>query len=317
MREEPEGVVLNIDNLRECVDLARTLSFTKTAQRFYLTQPVLSKHVANVEKELGIEIFLRGKNGVHLTSIGRTFIDGCKDVLDRYDGVLEGVEHLKYGEDRPIDLGYLYGASSIVLPKAIRAFGKRHPSIEVRYLSMEIDEIPGALDENRIDLAITSDLEKFDPDRFAWKNLYRDSLCLIVPNTHRLAGREIVRVGDLAGEEIIVPRTSFMPNETGHIRKVLSPILETVTQKRLIGDLNSIRMSLMVEGCAAIEFAHLRNYFADDEFAFIPLDAALPEFNVIALWKRSNETVALLDLAEEFERQCAKLRSDRSERRNP
>ncbi len=54
---------MNIDNLRECVDLARTLSFTQTAQRYFITQPVLSKHVANVEKELGIEIFLRERTG--------------------------------------------------------------------------------------------------------------------------------------------------------------------------------------------------------------------------------------------------------------
>ena len=47
---------MNIDNLRECVDLARTLSFTQTAQRYFITQPVLSKHVANVEKELGLSL---------------------------------------------------------------------------------------------------------------------------------------------------------------------------------------------------------------------------------------------------------------------
>lgn len=298
---------MNIDNLRECVDLAKTLSFTKTAQRFYLTQPVLSKHIVNVEKELGVEIFLRGKNGVHLTSIGKTFVEGCQEVLERYDDVLEGIEYAKYGEDKPIDLGYLYGASSVVLPKAIKAFVKQHPSIEVRYLSMEIDEIPSALDENRIDLAITTDLEKFDADRFAWKQLYRDSLCLIVPKAHHLAVQDSVSVDDLVGEEIIVPRSSFMPNETGYIRKVLSPILETVRQRKLIGDLNSIRMSLRVEGCAAIEFSHLRNYFAQDEFTFIPLNAAIPEFHVIAIWKRSNETLALLDFATEFERQCSNL----------
>ena len=298
---------MNIDNLRECVDLARTLSFTQTAQRYFITQPVLSKHVANVEKELGIEIFLRGKNGVHLTGIGRAFVERCKELLDCYDEMLEEMEHLKYGNDRPIDLGYLYGASSLVLPKAIRSFAKRHPSVDVRYLSMEIDEIPEALDGNRIDVAITSDLEKFDPDRFAWRALYRDSLCLIVPKAHRLADKGKVTVDDLTGEEIIVPRSTFMPNETSHITKVLSPILETVEQKRLIGDLNGIRMSLMVEGCGAIEFSHLRNYYSDDEFKFIPLDADLPEFNVIAVWKRSNETLALLDLAAEFERQCRRL----------
>ena len=150
---------------------------------------------------------------MHLTGIGRAFVERCKELLDCYDEMLEEMEHLKYGNDRPIDLGYLYGASSLVLPKAIRSFAKRHPSVDVRYLSMEIDEIPEALDGNRIDVAITSDLEKFDPDRFAWRALYRDSLCLIVPKAHRLADKGKVTVDDLAGEEIIVPRSTFMPNE--------------------------------------------------------------------------------------------------------
>ena len=52
---------MNIDNLRECVDLARTLSFTQTAQRYFITQPVLSKHVANVEQGVGDRDLLAGK----------------------------------------------------------------------------------------------------------------------------------------------------------------------------------------------------------------------------------------------------------------
>lgn len=299
---------VNIESLRECVELARTLSFTRTAQKFYITQPVLSKHVANVEKELGIDIFLRGKNGVHLTSVGRVFIERCREMLTQYDETLDEIEELKLGRDKPIELGYLYGASATILPKALRAFQKKHPSSEVRYLSMEIDEIPQALDENRIDIAITSDLEKLDGDRFAWKSLYRDTLCLIAPKGHRLANRDSVSVEDLVGEDIIVPRTSFMPNEASHIQKALSPIWETVKQRKLIGDLNSIHMSLLIEGCAAIEFQHLKNLFSSEEFAFIPLNAPIPDFSVIVAWKRSSETTALLDLATELEAQCDKLR---------
>lgn len=298
---------MNIDSLRECVYLARTLSFTQTAQHFYITQPVLSRHIANVEGELGFQVFLRGKNGVHLTNAGRIFAEKSRILIEQYDDALEEIERVRSGGEVPIDLGYLYGASSKILPKALKAFGKEHPAIDVRYLSMEIDEIPAALDDNRIDIAITSDLEKFEADRFAWVELYRDSLCLIAPKAHHLASKKSVTINDLAGEEIIVPRSTFMPTESDYIRQLLSPILETVTQRKLIGDLNSIRMALMVEGCAAIEFAHLKNYYSEDEFAFVPLEASLPEFNVVAVWKRASETVALLDLAAELERQCCRL----------
>lgn len=298
------GAQMNIDLLRECVHLASSLSFTETAKRFYITQPVLSKHIASVEKELGLDLFIRSKNGVHLTKVGRAFIQDASHLLDGYDGMLERARHIASGKDAIINIGYLHGASSRLLPQALKRFKKGHPTIEVNYLSMEIDEIPQRLDGNDIDFAVTSDLASFDSDRFNQVELYPDSLCLIVPRGHRLSERSIIRLDDLKGEEIIVPRSSFMPNESTYINKILSPIVESIRPKRLIGDLNSIAMSMAIENCAAIEFDHLRNIFSPDQFSFIPLDANIPAFNVVAAWKRAGETEAMHDLAAELKQQC-------------
>ena len=49
---------MRIEYLQECIDLAKTLSFTQTAKNFYLTQSVLSKHIAQLETELGVTLFL-------------------------------------------------------------------------------------------------------------------------------------------------------------------------------------------------------------------------------------------------------------------
>ena len=66
---------MRISHLEECIDLANTLNFTKTAQNFYLTQPVLSKHISNLERELGIQIFVRDHHGVSLTEMGAMFVE--------------------------------------------------------------------------------------------------------------------------------------------------------------------------------------------------------------------------------------------------
>lgn len=295
---------MNIDSLRECIHLSSTLSFTETAKHFYITQPVLSKHIANIEREIGFKIFMRTKNGVHLTSAGHSFVADCARIIEQYDTALERAWDIKAGKDSFINIGYLHGAASTILPRALKRFKKSNPSVEVKFSALEIDEVPGQLSENVIDLAITCNLDRFDLDRYYQTELYPDALCLIVPKGHRLSDRKAIDVDDLAGEDILLPRTSFMPNESTYINEILSPVKDSVKPKRLIGDLPSIMMAIMTEGCIAIEFQHLRNIYDLDEVSFIPIQANIPTFSVVAVWKRTHDTEALRNLVGELSRQC-------------
>ena len=297
---------MNIELLRECVHLASTLSFTKTAKHYYITQPVLSKHISNIEKEVGFKLFTRGKNGVHLTSVGRSFVTDLSDVLDSYDDALERASFLASGKNSTINMAYLFGASIRILPGALKEFRRKHPHTEVKYSSVEIDVVPNLFDSNKIDFAITSDLNKFDDERFNWINLYQDSLCLVAPKNHILAKKEIIEIEDLIGQEIVLPRSSFMTNEAMYISEMLAPISEKIKPKRLIGDLASITMAIMSERTVAIEFSHLRHFFDEDEYSFIPIRSDVPKFYVIAIWKKTKETKALVELAQELKAQCDK-----------
>ncbi len=297
---------MNIDSLRECIHLSSTLSFTETAKHFYITQPVLSKHIANIEREIGFKIFMRTKNGVHMTSAGHSFVADCTRIIEQYDTALERAWDIKAGKDSFINIGYLHGAASTILPRALKRFKKSNPSVEVKFSALEIDEVPGQLSENVIDLAITCNLDRFDLDRYYQTELYPDALCLIVPKGHRLSDRKAIDVDDLAGEDILLPRASFMPNESTYINEILSPVKDSVKPKRLIGDLPSIMMAIMTEGCIAIEFQHLRNIYDLDEVSFIPIQANIPTFSVVAVWKRTHDTEALRSLVGELSRQCEK-----------
>lgn len=295
---------LDIEHLRECVYLASTLSFTKTAQRFYITQPVLSKHVSKVESELGIALFLRGKNGVHLTKTGRVTLDRIQRLVEDYDDMIEDIAYLKSGRDVPIRLGYLYGASHLFLPDAIRKFELKHPSSPVNYRSMEINQILDALEEKQINFAITTGMDNLDTDRFDYLDLYPDQLCVVVPKNHEFYDREYLLPNELVGHSIILPRNSFMPEVLTRIKEILAPIWDTIDVKHLIFDLDSIKMSLLVEDDFTIEFEHLRHYFDADSFHFIPLKSNQVNFNVIALWKKADSTDAMRDFAAQL-KECA------------
>jgi DNA-binding MarR family transcriptional regulator len=76
---------LNLEYCKELIVLADLLSFSKAAERLYITQSTLSKHVAAAEREAGFRIFDRTTSHVALTEAGRIYIDYLRQVVDRYD----------------------------------------------------------------------------------------------------------------------------------------------------------------------------------------------------------------------------------------
>ena len=65
--------------------LARHLNFSRTAQELNLTQPTLSRHIVQLEEELGVQLFRRDKQSVALTEAGSLFLPEAAAVLARYD----------------------------------------------------------------------------------------------------------------------------------------------------------------------------------------------------------------------------------------
>lgn len=73
---------------RELIELADRLNFSEAAERLYLTQSALSKHVAAAEREVGFRIFERDTARVGLTPAGAALVDGLRTVVASYDEAL-------------------------------------------------------------------------------------------------------------------------------------------------------------------------------------------------------------------------------------
>ena len=78
-----------IERLRELVDIAETLSFSKTAKRLYLSESTLSRHVFSIEQELGIRLFERDSRSMKLTTAGELFCKNVRELLAFYDDTVD------------------------------------------------------------------------------------------------------------------------------------------------------------------------------------------------------------------------------------
>lgn len=290
---------MRISDLRECIVLAETRSFTETARRLFTTQSALSKHIQALEGDLGVQLFLRNQNGVYLTRAGKVFVGSAREILRKYEESIDALDRLKSGVEETLNIGYLAGAGFAVLPEAFNRFNARFPNIDIQPKTMEIDEVDTALDSGDIDLGVTTEFVPFSNSRFEKRTLYQDHVSVIVPLEHRLAARESVRIADLANETILLSNPTFMVREAPKIESLLAPISDKIVVKKDANDIMSIFLLMMTRRYVTILFDHIRN-FSDftKRFRFLPLEEYPDHFDIVAIWKRSMRTDAIVGLAD-------------------
>lgn len=144
---------MDINKLRTFVDLAETLSFSKTAVNLFITQSSVSKHIKFLEKELGHPLFIRTNRNVSLSNYGKCILPYVQRILIENDAMLEQVNKLSEKENEKLILGVIPTFSSYDAFKNVAGFKKKYPKIQIDLKECESMEIPTLLDQGTIDIA--------------------------------------------------------------------------------------------------------------------------------------------------------------------
>lgn len=206
---------MKIEYLKEVVDLAESENFGKTAARFYISQPTLSRHIAQVESELGVQLFTRDDKKTRITPIGKVFCRRIQPLVESYDAIVEEVGRLK--RQTPLDLrvyGYLgHSFEMDMLRQAERGLEETYPLMSVELAEIGRVDIledaaggwghEGQVDDGGVYLIPGSESSEYPG--FESRRVFRDPLVAIVPVGHRLAQAEHISARDLAGEKVLIP----------------------------------------------------------------------------------------------------------------
>lgn len=118
---------LDLRKVRYFVAVAELLHFGRAAERLHIAQPVLSRQIRALEKDMGAPLFERDSHGVTLTAAGRQLLDDAQQLLAAADATRRRVRRPPHGPRRLV-VGFRAG---VVATRALRAFGAAHPDVEV------------------------------------------------------------------------------------------------------------------------------------------------------------------------------------------
>lgn len=192
---------MELHQLRYVVAVAEHGSFTAAAERERVAQPAVSAAVRTLERELGVQLFRRGRSGAQPTGAGVAVlvharaalaaVAAARVVADEVTGLLRG----------RVEVGMVVGCTSTVLAGLLAEFAAAHPAVDVGLVEGSSADLLAALAGGRLDLAWVGRAQ-LPPTGVETTVLYEEEQVAVVPAGSPLRGRSLA-VAELASHRLV------------------------------------------------------------------------------------------------------------------
>ena len=145
---------MTLRDLEYFVAIAREKSITRAAAQLFVAQPALSQCVQKLEKETGIDLFVRSNSGVLPTSEGQCFLEFAQRVLHEKAELGKKLRDVENAENGEIRLGFTGTQATYVLPYILPDFQARHPGVSISLIEATSDQIEQKLTHHEVDIGI-------------------------------------------------------------------------------------------------------------------------------------------------------------------
>lgn len=196
--------MLNPDLLRTLTVVLRTQSFAEAGRELGYTGSAVSQQIAALERSLKMRLFERSAHSIRPTPVAVMLAARSREVLAMLRTLEEDVAEMAGGRSGHLSVGSFPTASSRLMPAALRHFTVGHGAVATSLDEAEADELLDRVKDRDLDVAL---VYRYDlvprprPDGLTVLPLLREDLRLLLPDGHRLAGRDqVLELSDLASE---------------------------------------------------------------------------------------------------------------------
>ena len=210
--------------------VVKTGSFTKAAELEGVSQPTLSQQIRRLEQSLGAELFARQGRAVRLTHAGNSLYPFAQEILHQSKQAAAQVRHLTTDIRGPLRVGVIPTILPYLIAPHLPEFLGQYPDIDILLTEDVTERLVERLQACDLDLIVVS-LPLHHRD-IVCSALMRDSLVLVTPKNHRLAGPVELGHLDLFGERLLLLKDGHcfrddMLTACKHSRSEMSPVFES------------------------------------------------------------------------------------------
>ncbi|HUK34226.1 MAG TPA: LysR family transcriptional regulator, partial [Vicinamibacterales bacterium] len=200
---------MDFRHLRAFIAVAEESSVTKAAARLHISQPPLSRHIRQLEEELGITLFVRHRQGVKLTEEGQALLEKAKVLASAASDFYETAGQTSRNQANRLRVGIGWGLWETV--NKVRIASSR------QFANITIDASDMLCTEGQSEHLVNRSLDllfarpPFETVGLESVMLYQERILAVISSDHPLASRKTLRIRDLANEPLLVWDRHLIP----------------------------------------------------------------------------------------------------------
>lgn len=203
-------------HLRYFLAVAEHGGFARAAAALHIAQPPLSRQIAALERELGVQLIDRSRRQIALTPAGAAFRDDARRILAELDRSVERCRTVADSVD-PLRIDFVPSTFAHVVPQVLGHYHRSTAGHQIRLTERRPDEVVRSLDAGDSDAGFVRQYKPRAYEALGVIALLEEPLIAVVPAAHRLAGRSEIDIEELADDDFILNE----PNPRGGLRETI------------------------------------------------------------------------------------------------
>lgn len=287
---------MELRTLRYFIAVAQEGSLTNASKRLHITQPTLSRQLADLEQELGRQLFLRTRGGIELTEHGTVLLRYAQSITELVSKAEEDIKLPERSVTGSVHIGAGETEAMSILAQAMLNTRKKYPGIDFQLHSGTSADLMDGLARGQYDFLLECELQPH-ANLNVLELPFRDRWGVVVPSDHSLAAKDGVQLEDLVPLPLILSRQA---QQVGSLRRWFGARAESLEVVATYGLLMNAKWLVKNGFGIALSFEGLIASSAEtspEGLSFVPLDPPVRSRNGL-LWRKmmlSRQAQAFLD----------------------
>lgn len=286
---------MNTKQLEYFISVAESLSFTKTAEKFYISQTAVTQQIKALEEQIQVVLFTRSKRHVELTPAGKIFLSEARTIVKNINDAITKTQQFANGFFGTLNIGVLIGYEKNKIQQYIKKFSQAYPNISMEICSNEMTELLDLVKNNLMDLAFVINPENQPLKDFEYKTVARYSLVALLPPGHHFFNEDSIDLIELQNEKFIFVKETG--DEYGQKSMIQNKYREAGFVPNIVqrsNDLNMIESMVASDmGVSILPSFCILETMIESNISVVPINDTQNRIEVVIVWNKNNTNPAL------------------------
>lgn len=300
---------MTLTELRYIVTLSREQHFGRAAERCFVSQPTLSIAVKKLEEELGVALFERSKNSVHVTPVGEKVVRQASIVLEQAEAIKDLAHDGKDQLSSPLRVGAIYTIGPYLFPRLIPEVQKLAPHMPLYIEENFTETLRIKIRNGELDAIILA--LPFQEADVVTRAIFDEPFEMLLPKEHPWAAQKKIDSQHIADTELLLLGEGHCFRD--QVLEACPTITKAAHEHHIVTEGSSLEtIRLMVAsglGASVLPLSAVHNAnFQSDRVVHRPFEEPVPFRTVAVAWRASFPRPQAIDKLIEAVSHCAPQR---------